>query len=290
LLLVYFTGILRAVNLPKVIWPVVSLLIGVAPNLFGHGDVHLRIQAITQQIAQSQDARTNASLYFQRADLYRTDGDWTNALADLDRVAQLDSSLKRVDYLRGLVQFEANHLDAALASLNKYLASKPKDYEAFAARARVFVKLGSYRAAVEDYTTAIGLSAPSPDLFIERADACRALGKPEEGLRSLDEGIRKIGQPLVTLELPAVDLEISLKNYDAALARIDRVMARVQRKETWLARRAEILRQAGREDEAQKNYREALAAIEQLPAAHRSTRAMAELQARVQTALINIKK
>jgi len=246
--------------------------------------VHLRIEAINQQIAQSPNPKTNAPLYFQRADLYRTDGDWTNALADLERVRQLDPAMTRAFFLRGLVLFQANQFDAALASLDTYLVGKPRDDEAYMTRARVLAKLGSYRSAVDDYTTALKIGSPNPELFIERAEAWHALGKPEEALRGLDEGIRKLG-PLVTLELPAVDLELKLKRYDAALARIDAASARLQRKETWLVRRAEILRQAGREDDAKKNYRDALAAIEQLPPAHRGTRAMLDLESRIHTAL-----
>ncbi|HTD66285.1 MAG TPA: hypothetical protein VK846_07125, partial [Candidatus Limnocylindria bacterium] len=156
--------------------------------------------------------------------------------------------------------------------------------EAYTTRARVLSKLGSFRAAVNDYTRAISFGKPNPELFIERAAACRSLGKLEEALRGLDEGIKKMG-PLITLELPAVDLEIALKHYDAALARIDAATARLQRKETWLVRRAEILHQAGREDEAKKNYNEALTAIARLPASHRSTRAMVDLDARIRAAL-----
>lgn len=260
-----------------------------ARNLFAHGDVHLRIEALTQQIAVSPNSRTNATLFFQRADLYRSDGDWTNALADLDRVARLDPALVRVDFLRGLVYFQANHPEAALAPLDKYLAPKPKDEEAYATRARVLKKLGNYKASVADYTTALALDAANPELFIERAEAWRALGKSEEALRGLDEGIHKLG-PLVTLELPAVELELGLKHYDAALARIDTVSARLQRKETWLVRRAEILHQAGREEESKKNYREALAAIERLPAAHRGTRMTTELEARIRSALADTAK
>ena len=277
-------GIVAAVNFPKLLWWLAGALCCAAPELFAHGDVHLRIEGLTQQIAQSHDARTNAALFFQRADLYRADGDWTNARADLDRVARLDPALTRAEFLRGLVQFQANRRDAARASRNTYLAGTPKDEEAFTTRARVLAKLGSYRAAVDDYTTAIKLGATNPELFIERAETWRALGRPEEALRGLDEAIRKMG-PLVTLELPAVDLEMGLKRYDAALTRIDVVTARFQRKETWLARRAEILRQAGREEEAKKSYREALAAIERLPAAHRSTRATMDLETRIHAAL-----
>ncbi len=256
-------------------------------NAFAHGDVHLRIVALTEQIAQSPNSPTNAPLIFQRADLYRVDGDWTNALADLDRVTQLNWNLNRVDFLRGLVHFEAGQPQAALAPLDRFLASKPKDPEAFTLRGRVLAKLNRPSAAIEDYNTAIALSgAASPELFIERAAAWRALGKNEEAIRGLDEGIRKLG-PLVTLELPAVDAELALKHYDAALTRIDVVMARLQRKETWLERRAQILRAAGREEEARKNYRDALEAIERLPPGHRGTRTTLELEARLRAALTN---
>jgi tetratricopeptide (TPR) repeat protein len=270
------------VRFPKTLlsWALASSF--AAANAFAHGDVHDRIVALTKQIA---DTPTNASLYFQRADLYRTDGDWTNALIDLNHVARLDRSIKRVDYMRGLVQHEANQPQAALAPLDRYLADKPPDAEAYTVRARVLAKLGRHSVAVDDYTTAIKTSSTAnPELFIERSASLRAMGKIEEGIRGLDEGIRKLG-PLVTLELPAVDLELALKHYDAALARIDAVTARLQRKETWLVRRAEILHSAGREDEARKNYYAALEAINRLPPAHRGTRMMLELEARIRTAL-----
>ena len=215
------------------------------------------------------------------------DGDWTNALADLDRVESLDRSAGRVDFLRGLVHYEAGQPQLAIVPLDRYLAGQPKDSEAFTLRGRVRAKLNRHAPAIDDYNKAIAMSGtPNPELFIERAAEWRALGKPEEAVRGLDEAIRKMG-PLVTLELPAVDAELALQHYDAALARIDTVMARLQRKETWLERRAQILRAAGREEKAKKNYRDALAAIERLPPAHRLTRMTLELEARLRMALTN---
>jgi len=276
-LLAYYPPV---VSFPKVIL-LLAVTLGCATNCFAHGEVHTRINQLTAEIAQTP---TNASLYFQRAELYRVDQDFTNALADLDRVAKADLSIVRVDFCRGRVLFEAGRPQEALVPLNKYLAGKPKDGEAFTTRARVLAKVGNHKAATEDYTQAIALSVGgNPELYIERADAFRAMGKTDEAIRGLDEGIRKMG-PLVTLQLPAIDLEVSSKRYDAALARIDQVSARLQRKETWLVRRAEILIKAGREEEAKKNYREALAAIDRLPAGHRGTRAMLELRARIHAA------
>ena len=60
---------------------------GVATLVLAHGDMHPRILEVTARIQQSP---TNAHLYFQRAELYRIDGDFTNALADLNAVARLD--------------------------------------------------------------------------------------------------------------------------------------------------------------------------------------------------------
>jgi tetratricopeptide (TPR) repeat protein len=285
-LLAEFYGIIIAgvLSFPKLNAALFSVWLFAAANLFAHGDLHPRIVEITEQIAR---APTNALLYFERADLYRQDGDFTNALKDLNMVAQLDRTLKRVDFMRGQTQLDANQPQAALTPLNRYLADKPPDGEAYALRARVLAKVGRPAPAIADYTDAIAFSTvPNPELYIERAAQWRALGKQEEAIRGLDEGIRKIGA-IVTLELPAVDAELALKRTDAALARIDRVMARLQRKETWFVRRAEILRDAGREEEAKKNYRDALEAIEKLPPAHRTTRMTLDLEARIRTAMTN---
>ncbi len=270
------------VRFPKLIFTLALACGFSATPAFAHGDLHPRILEITGQI---QRAPTNALLYFQRAELYRIDGDFTNALTDLNTVARLDRSLKRVDFLRGQVQLDAGQPQSALTPLNRYLADQPPDSEAYTVRARVLVKLERPAAAIEDFTTAIKLSTtPNPELFIERAAAWRALGQPQEALRGLDEGIRRLG-PIVTLQLPAVDAELALKKTDAALARTDTVMARLQRKETWFVRRAEILRGAGREAEARTNYFAALEAINRLPPAHRGTRMTLELESRIRASL-----
>ena len=80
------------------------------------------------------------------------------------------------------------------------------------------------------------------------------------------------------MQLTAIDLEVRQKRYDAALARIDTVAAATPRKETWLARKGEILRQAGRPAEAREAYRAALQALESLPPARRNVPATAALE------------
>ena len=269
-------------HLRKIAWFSVLLARVAGINAWAHGDVHGQINQLTAELARSP---SNAPLYFQRAELYRIDQDFTNALADLNRAAQIDPSLVRVDFCRGRVLFDAGRPQEALPLLDKYLADKPQDTEAFSIRARTLRKLGEFNRAATDYTTAIAMMRISnPELFIERSEALRSAGRMEEALGSLDEGIRMMG-PLVTLQLPAIELEVAMKRFDAALARIDAASAKLQRKETWLMRRAEVLKRAGRDEEARQNYRDALAALERLPITHRGTRATRELEQRIKTAL-----
>ena len=87
----------------------------------------------------------------------------------------------------------------------------------------------------------------------------------------------------MTLQLTVVDLELKRKNYTGALERIDRIAERSPRKETWLARRGEILEQAGKPEEARTAYQNALAALASLPLVRRNVPAMAALEKRIRT-------
>lgn len=91
--------------------------------------------------------------------------------------------------------------------------------------------------------------------------------------------------PLVTLQSLAINVEVQQNRVDAALARIDKVMAQFPRKETWLARRGEILQQSGRNKEAAEAFQSALTALDTLPAGRRNVPAMVDLEKRIRTSL-----
>ena len=146
----------------------------------------------------------------------------------------------------------------------------------------VLVQLDRRREAVEEYTRAIKLCpSPAPRLYLERAKALidEGDGYVDEALRGLDEGIQKLG-PIITLQLYAIDLELKKNQFDAALVRLEHITAKASRKETWLARRGDILEKAGRADQALVAFASALEAIQKLPAHRQSTQAMTQLKAR----------
>lgn len=250
---------------------------GLPATARAHGDLDEQIDAVSHQLDQAP----SAVLYLKRAELHHEHEDFAAALADYDRAAQLDHQLDAISFGRARTLFKAGRLQLAREAIDFYLKRKPGHAEGFLLRARVLVGLKDYAAAVQDFDRNLALTPqPLPECFLERAEALVASGDKPAAVNSLDEGIDRLGN-LVTLQSSAIAIELDLHRHDAALVRVDRVMADLQRKETWLARRGEILEAAGRRDEALGAYREALAALEQLSVHHRNVKPMRELEARL---------
>jgi tetratricopeptide (TPR) repeat protein len=262
----------------------IACLLSAASRLYAHGDLHEQIKQVTEQIVKDPK---NAELYLKRGELHRAHQEWDEAQADYARAIGLDPGLFVIDFTRGRLFLEAGWPHSAKVSLDRFLRRQTNHVEALTARARALVKLEQRLDAVRDYTEAIRhASTGRPELYIERAQALAAEGETHfpEALRGLDEGMQKMG-PLVTLQLYAIDVELKRKNFDAALERLEKIAAQSPRKETWLARRGEILQQAGRREEARKAYDSALQAIGTLPPARRNVPAMIELEKRIKTAI-----
>ncbi len=257
-----------------------------------HEPLEEQIALLTVQIQQDPQ---NAALHLRRGELHRHHGDEAAALADYDRAAALDSGLAAVDLARGKMFFEMRRFSEAKIALDRFLSTEPDHAEALVTRARVLVQSDQLRGAVEDYTEAIALQAQLgasiPEHYLERARAQAAQGTENlfEALQGLDEGIARLG-PLASLELYAIELELNLERYDRALARLQSLAQKSSRQESWLARRGEILEQAGREEEARLAYGKALKAIETLSPRHRKTRATVKLEAQVRAALARLER
>ena len=248
-----------------------------------HEGLHEQIVAITVKIKRDPK---NASLYLQRGELYRLHRDWTRAAADYDRASRIQPSLTIVDIGRGKMLLESRRYQQAKFVLDRFLRQQPRHVEGLITRGRVLARIGARLEAAKDFTEALALAAaPEPELYLERA---QVLAQDEryiqEALRGLNEGIKQLG-PLVTLELAAIDLELREHNYDAALTRLDVITAQSERKETWLVRRGEILKAAGRHKEARKAFNAGIVAIESLTPERRQSRAITALQLRARSAL-----
>lgn len=258
------------------------------PGAWGHGDLHERIEAVTAQIAKEP---RSAELYLQRGELYRAHQEWDAAQADLDQASVLAPKLVVIQLARARLFLEMGWPLSAEQAVNRFLEKEPRSAAALALRARARSKLGRHLEAARDFTGAITYApAPDPELYIERAQALTAAGEANypAALQGLDEGIEKLG-PVVTLELHAIDLEVKQGRFDPALARLDQLAAQSPRQETWLARRGEILFQAGRLSQARAAFAAALEAIARLPQSRQQVPAMLELKKRLEEALDSVR-
>ena len=242
------------------------------------------VVAVSQEIQQRP---RDPDLYYRRAELYRRHGDFDHSWSDLETAQKFATNMAILDLSRGLLLSDAKWPASAKLYLDRFLGHEPKHVPGLAARARVQLQLTNRDAAAQDFTLAILHSeTPQPELYIERAQALASetgVGL-KDALQGLDEGLKRLG-PIITLQLHAIDLELRLKQTNAAVARLDGIIAQSPRKETWCARKGEILQSAGRSAEAKAAFGEALSHLAKLPAARRNAPAIRELESRIQAAL-----
>lgn len=251
-----------------------SLLWLIPVLLHAHSDIEVQIEALTRRIAQHP---ADPELYFQRAELYRFHEDWQTALTDYDQAARLNPHLDKIQLARAGTLQEAGRHALAKNALDEFLTRHPQNAEALLVRARARAALKDYPGAIDDYRQSIAAQAqPRPEYYVELAHTHTATGNPTAALEALDAGLNKLG-PIPTLETLAIDLELARTNYPGALTRLDQTLTRTTRQEFGLKRRGEILEQAGRPTEAAAAYRQALAALEELPPWRRHIPAIEEL-------------
>jgi tetratricopeptide (TPR) repeat protein len=273
----------------RLIWAVVLGVALLPFATFGQADEREEIISLTEKI---QKDPKNAALFRRRGEMHRTVQNWDAAQSDYDKARDLDpKAMDDVDFLKGRLYLEANWPTSAKVALDRFLAKHKDHMEALIARARAHSKLGQRKASSDDYARALQLAPqPQPEFYLERAQTIAAGGDDHltDAVNALDEGVRKLG-PLPTLQLAAIDIEVRQRKFDAALARIDSAAATTARKETWLARKGDILRQAGRTAEAREAYRAALKALETLPPARRNVPATAALEKRIRDEAASLK-
>lgn len=250
--------------------------------LFGHGGVHELIEAQLKAVKRNP---ADPALRVELAKLYGQHGELKLALQNLDRVEAMAPGKFPTDFLRGEAFMVARAFAKAKQALDRYLAAHPETARAWLLRARAEKELHHQEPALADYREALKRSAPpEPDLVCEVTDALASAGKKDEAAAVLAAGIEKLGK-IPSLVGRAIDLEIEAKNFDAALGRIEQARDEAPRPEPWMARRATVLAQAGRNEEARAAWKELLAHLDSLPESERTSHAMTSLAEQARAAM-----
>jgi len=215
-----------------------------------HDDPSHQIDELSRRIAATP---ADATLYVRRAELYRERCDWQPALVDLQAANELDPVPDAVGFLAARILLDADDPEAALPVIERFVAAHPDRPGGHLLHARILAKIPAGADAVREFTRGIDMliasgAKPQPDDYLERANLQASLGDVDGAVRGLDEGAAALGGA-ISLRVRAADLEIGRGRWDAALERIAAIEAVAHRKEPWMARRADILRRAGRPDE-----------------------------------------
>jgi len=250
-----------------------------------HGPLHERIAVVTSEIAARPQ---EASLYLQRAELYREHLQFSEALADLDAAGRWAPAMSVTHLARARVLAASGQTTNALAEVENFLKVEADHPGALVIRARCRLASNEAREAIADFTTAITVSKPpEPDLYLERARAQAAAGQFANAVRGLDEGVARLGAPS-SLQLAAVEFERQSGAFADAVSRVDKILASQGVKEPWLVLRGEILAQAGRLGEARDAFRAALAGIDTYPPVRRGLDLTVQLQTRARAGLARV--
>lgn len=249
---------------------------------FGHGEAHIRIAALTREI--DGGLQNPARLHLQRAELFREDGNWKEATSDYDRALVLGADAEKVNLGRAKVLVASGEVDQARTLLNDLIRSNPQNFEAYLERAQLYKRIGDKKGAIADFQFTVPRHpAPEYQMFLDLAELVGE-EQPIEALRVLDLGIKRVG-PVIPLQRSAVEIEIAQGKFPEALKRLDGIMDHASRKEEWWTRRAEVLMQVGRTDDARASLKKALIEMDMLPRPIRQATPMITLHSRIQTLL-----
>jgi tetratricopeptide (TPR) repeat protein len=231
----------------------------------------LKDQVLTlTRLIETSPARRD--LLLLRADRYRREGFWSQALQDISQAERLGASPESVAVGRANVYLDQGRPVSARVELQLFPNSRSPELHILHAEA--LKRLGRSLEALEAMDRAIGLDADlGPEIHLERARLLLALEPPEkqEALAGLERALTRMG-PVPALSFMASEIACDLGKYDLALELLDPLMPFFRRPEALLARRGDILEKAGRGLEAQTAYTEALARLELAPASPASNR------------------
>jgi predicted Zn-dependent protease len=255
---------------------VMLALAGLLPVVpaWSHGAYHERLRELAAAVEVSpRDAR----LHFELATIFCQHGDWMLALASADSADEFAPKAFPTDLLRGEIELGRNRPKEALAALDRFLATYSPTPHALVLRARARTALGDTTAALADYRAALRQSErPETDHVREAAAVLAEQNHAAEAADLLSRAIVERG-PDPGLLRQALELEVALGRYREALTRVDALQAGAPRPEPWMARRAQLLVQAGDTAGAHAAWKALQQHLDRLPNLERGSPALRKL-------------
>ncbi|GEP44388.1 tetratricopeptide repeat protein [Brevifollis gellanilyticus] len=248
----------------------------------GHGAYHDELLRIGHELETKPE---DSSLYRQRAVLHMGHEDWQAALVDLERVDRLQPDASDTNGLRGQALNLAKQWAAAQAVLSQHLTLHPDDGDALFQRGRARRHLDDKQAAVTDYRAAFEKEgARQTEQVSEIAEVIAEQDGADEAAFFLEQVLVKAGNEPGLLQ-QVIDLYLRSGQVEPALRHLESLQRVMPRPEPIMARRAQILSEAGRQAEAREAWTSLRTHLLALPNLDRGTAAMSQLLQQADQAL-----
>lgn len=245
---------------------------------FAHGDIHIAIKQVTQEIKMAPDS---AILYFNRGQLYKSDGDFENSKKDFEYAFSMDERLDRVDFELAKLYLEHGYLYDAHQHIDLFLEHYPKHGVARFTRSLILSAEEKNGAALDEMKMAISdMEAPESEHFLLAAQTELVIDSQriDAALDWFQEGEKVLGRSIVLAE-KYIDLSMKYEQWDLAMSKVEEVLSYFPRKEKWLLKKAQIYTLSGQKELAKNFYVQTINTIQQLPRKFRNTPAMLYLMA-----------
>lgn len=273
--------------MPLSVFRVVLFLLLVTAPVLAHEGADGKIERLSEQLVEVGD---DAGLRLKRADAWRRAQRWEEAFADLTAAESLDPSLPGLHLARGRLLIDVRWWPAARVCLQRHMEREGVDANVLGLAADAALGAGDVDDALRLRAQSLALDGQaSPELWLKAAEEVLTAGGRTAEARTaavavIDAGVARLG-PVVSLQLRAVELDRADGRWDAALARLETVTDASPRKESWLARRGDLLSEAGRPAAAADAWRAARSALDTLKPHRRETALIAELEAHLDAVL-----
>ena len=172
----------------------------------------------------------NAGYYMVRADCYGRQGNWKEAMRDLEVASDLDDKWADVHWMKASVLLKSGERNQALQEAHRAADLSPYWDEAYSMRGRVLMCLGEYGGAITDLERSIGLRPGNSNerhpleahVLSSRASMTTGRGRPAayvcRGLAYLLNGDEPIGKESIAM---AAELGCDQSDIEEEISRLD---------------------------------------------------------------------
>lgn len=259
-----------------------------AANLYAHGDLHERIENISQEI---QEDNKNAQLYMTRGELYAQHENYQLALKDFKKVERLAGINTELHFNYAKSYFQIGKKEKALTHLNKILIEDKEHVKAWRLKGHCLSSQEKYSEAGIAFQKVISETSQTlPENYFEAAEMFEKSSPPNlpKAIIIIEQGIEDLGK-VGSFEQKLVELYLATRNYEKAIDQLSKQIESRKRKEFLLYERGKIYALNNNNILAKKDFTKAIELVNQLPSRLKNTTATKQLTINITNCLNKLK-